>query len=79
MLKDLASKHPISHVSLLKKCNKDPTLVFPLESVHMKDTLSYEEVPIKILDCQAHKFRNKHFSSIKCFGEISYLREIFEK
>ena len=47
---ELAVVHPVFHISLLKKCVGDPAFVLPLESVALKDSLSYEDVPVEILD-----------------------------
>ena len=47
---ELAAVHLVFHISLLKKCVGDPTFIVPLESVVVKDSLSYEDVPVKILD-----------------------------
>ncbi|WMV29128.1 hypothetical protein MTR67_022513 [Solanum verrucosum] len=47
---DLAAVHPVFHISLLKKCVGDPASIVPLESVAVKDSLSYEDVPVEILD-----------------------------
>ncbi|KAH0784218.1 hypothetical protein KY290_003816 [Solanum tuberosum] len=47
---DLAAVHPLFHTSLLTKCVGDPTSVLPLESVDVKDSLSYENVLGEILD-----------------------------
>ncbi|PHT40681.1 Serine/threonine-protein kinase tricorner [Capsicum baccatum] len=41
----LSSIYPIFHVSILKKCVGDPSLVVPIESIGISDFLSYEEVP----------------------------------
>ncbi|WMV33879.1 hypothetical protein MTR67_027264 [Solanum verrucosum] len=49
---DLAAVHPVFHISLLKKCVGDPTSIVPLESVAVKDSLSYEDVLVEILDHQ---------------------------
>ncbi|WMV59239.1 hypothetical protein MTR67_052624, partial [Solanum verrucosum] len=49
---ELESVHPVFHISLLKKCVGDPTSIIPLESVAVKDSLTYEDVPIEILDRQ---------------------------
>ena len=48
----LATVHPVFHISLLKKCVGDQTSIVPLESVTVKDSLSYEDVPVEILDRQ---------------------------
>ena len=37
----------------------------PLESVAMKDSLSYEDVPVEILDRQVRRLRNKDVASVK--------------
>lgn len=42
----------VFHVLMLKKCVGDPPMVFSLESVSISNSLSYEEVPIEILDLQ---------------------------
>ncbi|WMV33832.1 hypothetical protein MTR67_027217 [Solanum verrucosum] len=62
---DLASVYPFFHVSLLKKYVGDPTSIVPFESFGIKDNLSYEEVPVEILDQQVRKLRNKEVASVK--------------
>ena len=51
--------HPVFHISLLKKCVGDPTSIVTLESVAMKDSLSYEDVPLEILDRKVRRLRTK--------------------
>ena len=41
---ELASVHPVFHVSMLKKCIGDPRSILPIEGLGVKDNLSYEEV-----------------------------------
>ncbi|WMV25189.1 hypothetical protein MTR67_018574 [Solanum verrucosum] len=53
---NLASVH--FHVSKLKKCFGDPTSIVPLEILDKKDSLSYEEILVEILDRQVRKLRN---------------------
>ena len=55
----LAAVHPVFHISLLKKCVGDLTSIVPLESVAVKDSLSYEDVLVEILDRQFRSLRNK--------------------
>ncbi|WMV45946.1 hypothetical protein MTR67_039331 [Solanum verrucosum] len=62
---DLATVHPVFHISLLKKCVGDPASIVPLESVAMKNSLSYEDVPVEILDRQVRRLRNKEVASVK--------------
>ncbi|KAK4710700.1 hypothetical protein R3W88_005213 [Solanum pinnatisectum] len=62
---DLAAMHPVFHISLLKKCVGDPVSVVPLESMAIKDSLSYEDVPVEILDSQVKRLRNKEVASVK--------------
>ncbi|WMV59647.1 hypothetical protein MTR67_053032 [Solanum verrucosum] len=62
---DLAAVHPVFNISLLKKCVGDPASIVPLESVAVKDSLSYEDVPVEILDRQVRRLRNKEVASVK--------------
>ncbi|XP_069144419.1 uncharacterized protein [Solanum lycopersicum] len=62
---ELAAVHLVFHILLLKKCVRDPTSIMPLESVAVKDSLSYEDVPLKILECQVRWLSNKEIASVK--------------
>ncbi|WMV55641.1 hypothetical protein MTR67_049026 [Solanum verrucosum] len=62
---DLAAVHPVFHISLLKKYVGHPSSIVPLESVAVKDSLSYKDVPVEILDRQVRRLRNKEVASIK--------------
>ena len=65
MLAELATMHPVFHVSLLKKYVGDLASIVPLESVAVKYSLSYEDVPVEILDRQVRRLRNKDVASVK--------------
>ena len=68
----LAAVHPVFHISLLKKYVGDPSSIVPLESVAVKDSLSYDDVPVESLDRQVRRLRNKNVISVKIFcGGIS--------
>ena len=55
-----AAIHPVFH-----KFVSDPTFVVSLESVVVKDCLSYENVLVEILDHQIRRLRNNEFASVK--------------
>ncbi|WMV07870.1 hypothetical protein MTR67_001255 [Solanum verrucosum] len=46
-------------------CVGDLTSVVLLETVVVKDSLSYEDVPVEILDRQVRRLRNKEVASVK--------------
>ena len=46
----LAAVHPVFHISLLKMCVGIPAFIVSLESMDLKDSLSYEDVLVEILD-----------------------------
>lgn len=50
---------------LLKKCLGDLALVVPLDSVGVKDRLSYEKVPVLILYRYVHRLENKELALVK--------------
>ncbi|WMV46737.1 hypothetical protein MTR67_040122 [Solanum verrucosum] len=52
---------------LLKTYICDPNFVVPLESVFVKESLSYKEVPVEIFNRQVQNLRNKEVSSVKVF------------
>nr|GFA66535.1 putative reverse transcriptase domain-containing protein [Tanacetum cinerariifolium] len=49
LLQELSSVHHTFHVSNVKKCYSDKSLVMPLEGVHINDTLQFVEEPVKIM------------------------------
>ncbi|WMV37890.1 hypothetical protein MTR67_031275 [Solanum verrucosum] len=64
---ELAPVHPVFHVSMLKKYIGDPLSIIPLEGLGVDESLSYEEVPVEILDRKVKKLRNKEVASVKVF------------
>ncbi|WMV50288.1 hypothetical protein MTR67_043673 [Solanum verrucosum] len=47
---ELEVVHPMLHISISKKCMDDPSLIITTEAIGIKDKLSYEEIPVQILD-----------------------------
>ncbi|KAH0711565.1 hypothetical protein KY289_007524 [Solanum tuberosum] len=72
---ELAAVHPVFHISMLKKCIGNPSLILPTESVKIKDNLSYEEIPIQILDRQVRRLRTKDVASIKVLWRNQFVEE----
>ena len=64
---ELASFHPIFHVYMLKKCLGDPLSMLHVEGLGVGADLSYEEVPIEILDTHVKRLRNKEIATTKVF------------
>ncbi|WMV50042.1 hypothetical protein MTR67_043427 [Solanum verrucosum] len=76
---ELATVHPVFHISMLKKCMCDPSFIIPTEDIGIKDSLSYEEILVQILDRQVCKLRTKEVASVIVLLRISLLRKLLGK
>ncbi|WMV45147.1 hypothetical protein MTR67_038532 [Solanum verrucosum] len=65
LLLELATVHPMFHISILKKCMGNYSLIIPTENIGIKDNLFYVEIPIDILDRQVRKLRTTEVKSVK--------------
>ncbi|WMV51525.1 hypothetical protein MTR67_044910 [Solanum verrucosum] len=72
---ELAAVHPVFHISMLKKCMGDPSVIIPTANIEIKDTLSYGEIPVQILDRQVHKLRTKEVASVKVLWRNQFVEE----
>ncbi|WMV30379.1 hypothetical protein MTR67_023764 [Solanum verrucosum] len=45
---ELEAVQSVLHVSMLKMCMGDPSLIIPTEDIGIMDNLSYEEIPAQI-------------------------------
>ena len=61
----LARVHNLFHVSMLRKYISDSSHVLNYEPLKIKDNLTYEEVPIQILDRKDQVLRTKTISLVK--------------
>ncbi|KAL6573208.1 hypothetical protein OROMI_012824 [Orobanche minor] len=62
---ELSAVHNVFHVSILRRYVHDPEHVCNYEELQVAGNLTYEEVPIAILERKIHKLRNKDVSLIK--------------
>ncbi|WMV30366.1 hypothetical protein MTR67_023751 [Solanum verrucosum] len=72
---ELAMVLSVFHVSMLKNCMGDPSLIIPTDDIGIKDSLSYGEIPIKIIDRQVCKLRTKEVASVKVLWKNQFIEE----
>ncbi|WMV33953.1 hypothetical protein MTR67_027338 [Solanum verrucosum] len=60
---------------IFEKCMGDTSLIIPTEDIGIKDSLSYEEIPVPILDRQVHKLRTKEVASVKVLWRNHFVEE----
>ena len=70
---ELAMVHPVFHVSMLRKFIGDENTIVPLQDVQIEENLSYEELPVEILDRQVKRLRNKEIASVKFLWRNQYV------
>jgi hypothetical protein len=77
----LAGVHDVFHVSQLKKCLRVPEEQIPLEELTVKEDLTYEEFPVKILEIAKKVTRSRTIKICKVQwnrhteGEATWERE----
>ncbi|XP_070002460.1 uncharacterized mitochondrial protein AtMg00860-like [Nicotiana sylvestris] len=72
---EMSFVHPIFHVSMLKKVVGDLSAIVLVETTEVTEELSYEEIPVAILDRQVRKLRNKEIAYVK-FSKCEFLLEV---
>src|SRR5688572_17246166 len=66
--------YPVFHVSMLRKFIGDENTIVPLQDVTIEENLSYEELPVEILDRQVKRLRNKEIASVKVLWRNQYVK-----
>ncbi|GJS89728.1 hypothetical protein Tco_0772364 [Tanacetum coccineum] len=61
----LGRVHSTFHVSNLKKCLSDKTLVIPLDEIQIDDKLHFVEEPIKIMDREVKSLKQSRIPTVK--------------
>ena len=72
---ELSSVHNVFHVSMLKKYVSDPSHVITQEPIEVHEDLTYEEKPVKILDRQDKRLRNKVIPLVKVLWKNHKIEE----
>lgn len=62
---ELCSIHDTFHVSNLKKCWSDETLVVPLEEIQIDDKLHFIEEPLEIVDREVKRLKQSRIPIVK--------------
>ena len=60
---------------MLKKCIGDPSLIVPTKNVGIENSLSNEDIPVHILDCQVLKLTTKEVASVKVLWRNQFVEE----
>ncbi|XP_049399665.1 uncharacterized protein LOC125863669 [Solanum stenotomum] len=76
---ELSAVLSVFHVSMLRKCVGDPSYITPIEDVQVTGDLTYEEVPIAILDRQVKTLRNKKMASVKLLWRNQQVEEVMRE
>ncbi|XP_070045415.1 uncharacterized protein [Nicotiana tomentosiformis] len=61
---EMSLVYSVFHMSMLKKVVGDSALIVLVETIEVNEELTYEEIPVAILDRQVRKLRNKEIASI---------------
>ncbi|GJZ00421.1 putative reverse transcriptase domain-containing protein [Tanacetum coccineum] len=61
----LSRVHSTFHVSNLKKCLSDESLVIPLDEIHIDDKLHFVEEPMEIMDREVKRLKQSRIPIIK--------------
>ncbi|KAD3640213.1 hypothetical protein E3N88_29436 [Mikania micrantha] len=62
---ELSGVHDVFHVSNLKKCLADETLIIPVEEIQLAENLRFVEEPLEIMDHKVKKLRRSRIPIVK--------------
>ncbi|GJX16162.1 putative reverse transcriptase domain-containing protein [Tanacetum coccineum] len=62
---ELSNVHSTFHVSNLKKCLSDESLVIPMKELRLDDKLNFVEEPIEIIDREVKQLKQSHIPIVK--------------
>ncbi|GKF38876.1 putative reverse transcriptase domain-containing protein, partial [Tanacetum coccineum] len=62
---ELSNVHNTFHVSNLKKCLSDESLIFPMKELRLDDKLNFMEEPVEIMDQEVKQLRQSRILIVK--------------
>ncbi|CAH1440273.1 unnamed protein product [Lactuca virosa] len=62
---ELSNVHPAFHVSNLKKCLSEETLVIPLDEIEINEGLNFVEEPVEIMDREVKQTKQSRIPIVK--------------
>ena len=62
---ELSNVHDVFHVSNLKICLSDDTLVVPLDEIQINTKLNFVEEPVEIMDREVKRLKQSHIPIVK--------------
>ncbi|GJS64432.1 putative reverse transcriptase domain-containing protein [Tanacetum coccineum] len=62
---ELTNVHSTFHISNLKKCLSDESLVIPMKELRLDDTLNFVEEPVEIMDREVKQLKQSRISIVK--------------
>ncbi|GKA49508.1 hypothetical protein Tco_0742581, partial [Tanacetum coccineum] len=62
---ELSNVYSTFHISNLKKCLSDESLVIPMKELRLDDKLNFVEEPVEIIDREVKQLRQSHIPIIK--------------
>ncbi|XP_076929967.1 uncharacterized protein LOC143594583 [Bidens hawaiensis] len=62
---ELSGIHDVFHVSNLKKCLSDESLIVPIEDIRVDDKLRFVEEPVEVMDWKIRKLRRNRIKLVK--------------
>ncbi|GJV47000.1 hypothetical protein Tco_1437212 [Tanacetum coccineum] len=63
--KELSNVHSTFHVSNLKKCISDESLIIPMKELRLDDKLNFMEEPVEIIDREVKQLRQSRIPIVK--------------
>ncbi|GKB78851.1 hypothetical protein Tco_0945746 [Tanacetum coccineum] len=63
--KELSNIHNTFHISNLKKCLSDESLIIPMKELQLDDKLNFVEKPVEVMDCEVKQLKRSRIPIVK--------------